>query len=161
MGRRAWIGIVVVVVVVAGGVVLAGLALGGGNDPSSTEDYQAAVVQARDRTDYALARIGQSGSPEELVTRIDEASALVSAVAGDLDDVEAPSEVSSEADKLVRTLRALSDELAGTAATLEDPAFGGVFRGLNSLSFGQWNAVNTALLKLRKKGIQVEQLARH
>jgi hypothetical protein len=162
--RWSWLSIGAVVgigVAALVGAVVLGKALAGGNEPTTAAEYQAKVVLARDRIDFALERIGKSQSPEELVSRIEEASVIVRGAEEELADADPPSRLTSEAEKLVRTMGALSDELAGTAATLEDPTFEGVFRGLNSLSFQQWVALNAVLAELRSKGIQVEQLARH
>lgn len=162
--RTKWVWIVAVVVagVVAAGVVAAvGIALGGSDSTTSRADYQATVVNARDRVDFALERIGKSQSTDELVNRIDDAANTVDDVAADLDGVSTPNGLGDENDKLVRTLHAFSDELTGTAATLRDPSFAGTLAGTTSLSFKQWNAVNRVLTKLKSKGIQVEPLARH
>jgi len=66
-----------------------------------------------------------------------------------------------ENDKLVRTLHALSAELAGTAATLRDPTFADALPLIRTLSFKQWIAANRVLADLEKKGIEVDPLARH
>lgn len=58
-------------------------------------------------------------------------------------------------------MRAFSDELAGTAAQFEDPTFVAALPGIQTLSFPQWDAVNTIFAQLKKKGIQVAPLARH
>lgn len=158
MGSRTAIGAVVVAVAV---VVVVGLSLAGGESASSAEEYRAAVVKSRDRIDFALGRLPKAQSPEELVNRIDEASVIVDASAQELDDVVPPSELGAMNDKLVRTLRAFSSELAGTAGTLSDPSFAGTLAGLTSLSFKEWDTVNSLLADLRKNGIQVEPLSRH
>jgi hypothetical protein len=143
------------------GAVVFGKAVAGSNEPSSRVGYQELVVVVRDRIDFALARIGTSQSPEELVSRIDEASAIAGVAAEELADTKPPSELTSRNEKLVRTLRAFSDELGGTAETLGDPSFEGALKGLNSLSFKQWDELNRVLGELRSDGIEVEPLARH
>lgn len=153
-------GVVLVAVAVIAAVVVAVVAQGGG-ETSSAADYQAAVVNARDRVDFALERISKSRSPDELVSRINDASNIADATARELVEVDAPSELSAGNDRLVRTLRAFSDELAGTAGTLSDPSFAGSLAGLTSLSFKQWDALNRVFVELRSKGIRVQPLARH
>jgi hypothetical protein len=143
------------------GAVVLGKAVVGSNEPSSQAEYQQLVVMERDRIDFALARIGGSQSPEELVTRIDEAAAVVGAAGEEVADTNPPNELASQNDGLVRTLQAFSAELEGTAATLRDPTFEDSLRGLNSLSFKQWDELNRVFAGLRSDGIEVEPLARH
>jgi len=163
MGKR-WIRVTAIVAVgAAAAVVVAvvGIALGGGGGSSSREDYQATVVSARDRVDFALARITKSKTFDELSKRIDEAAEVLDDTAGDVDGAGVTDGFDDENDKLVRTLHAFSDELAGTAATLRDPSFADALPLIRTLSFKQWIAVNRVLTDLRKKGIEVEPLARH
>ena len=148
-------------VAVAVVVVVVGLSLVGRDTASSTEEYRAEVVKSRDRIDFALGRLPKAQSSEELVNRIDEASDIVDASARQLDDVDPPSELRAMNDKLVRTLQAFSNELAGTAGTLGDPSFAGTLAGITSLSFKEWDAVNSLFADLRKNGIHVEPLSRH
>lgn len=153
-------GVVLVAVAVLAAVVVAVVAKGGG-ERLSAADYQSEVVSARDRIDLALERISKSQSPDELVSRVNDASDIVDASASELEEVDAPSGLSAGNDKLVRTLRAFSVEMAGTAETLTDPAFAGTLAGLTSLSFKQWDALNLVFTELGRKGIQVKPLARH
>ena len=152
-------------IAIAVGVLVAAVVLGQAvakNDgPSSRAEYQDLVVVVRDRTDFALARIGKSQSPEELANRIDEASQTVGVGADELADADAPSELTTQNDQLVNTLRAFSDELAGTADTLRDPLFEPSLRGLNSLGFKQWEVLNRVFANLQDAGIEVELLLRH
>ena len=154
-----------VVIAIAVGVLVAAVVLGQAvaksDGPSSRAEYQDLVVVVRDRTDFALARIGKSQSPEELANRIDEASQTVGVGADELADADAPSELTTQNDQLVNTLRAFSDELAGTADTLRDPLFEPSLRGLNSLGFKQWEVLNRVFANLQDAGIEVELLLRH
>lgn len=162
--RWTWSTIGAVVAIAAAalvGAVVLGQAVAKNDEPSSRAKYQESVVVVRDRIDFALARIGKSQSPEELANRIDEASLTVGAGADDLADLGAPDELTTQNDKFVRTLQAFADELAGTADTLRDPSFEPALRGLNSLSFKQWDVLNSVLAELRRAGIHVELLARH
>ena len=141
--------------------VAVAIALGGGGGTTSKADYQATIVNARDRVDFALDRITKSRSAEDLITRIDEASETVGGVAGNLDKARVAEGFDDENDKLVRTLRALSDDLSGTAATLGDPSFAETLPGINSLSYPEWDKVNAILAGLEEQGIHVQPLARH
>lgn len=143
------------------GVAALLLVLGGG-DTASKADYQASVVNARDRVDFALERITRSESPEELIERIDQASAVVGATAGDLDDQGIADGYEDLNSRLIRTLRRFSDELAGTAAQFRDPTFGaGLIESVNSLGFLEWENVNRILGEMKAKGLAVQPLERH
>ncbi|HEU4971511.1 MAG TPA: hypothetical protein VFT35_06310 [Gaiellaceae bacterium] len=162
--RWTWstIGAVIAVAVAAlVGAVVLGQAVAKDHRPSSRATYQESVIRVRDRIDFALARIGKSQSPEELANRIEEASVTVGAGGEELADLHAPSELTKQNDRLVRTLQAFEAELAGTAETLRDPSFAPALQGLNSVSFKQWVVLNRIFGELRSAGIQVELLARH
>ena len=160
--RWSTVGVVIAIAVgVLVAVVVLGQAVAKNDGPTSRAEYQDLVVVVRDRTDFALARIGKSQSPEELANRIDEASQTVGVGAEELADADAPSELTTQNDQLVNTLRAFSDELAGTADTLRDPSFEPALRGLNSLGFKQWEVLNRVFANLQDAGIDVELLLRH
>jgi hypothetical protein len=156
-----------VVILVAGvaiatavAVAVVGLALGGGGG-TSREDYQTSVVNARDRIDFALERITRAETVDDLTGRIDEAAEVVDDTAGDLDGAGVADGFDDENNRLVRALHAFSSELAGTAATLRDPAFTDTLPLIRNLSFKQWEVVNRLLGDLKRQGIEVEPLARH
>ena len=162
--RWALIAAVVVAGVVAAGVVAAvGIAFGGGGSggTASKDAYQQTVVNARDRVDFALARIGKSQSTDELIQRINDASDTVGSAAAELDKTKVASGFDADNTQLVVTLQAFSKELANTAATFSDPTFGSTLANLNSLSFPQWDKVNAILADLHARGIEVAPLARH
>jgi cysteine sulfinate desulfinase/cysteine desulfurase-like protein len=161
MGTRSGTLALVAVAAAAAAAVVAGILLLGDDGTSSRESYQAAVVNARDRVDFAYGRIAQSQSPEDLIVRLDEASVVVADTASDLDDKGAPEELEELNDRLVSSLRAFSDVLAGTSAQFEDPTFAGTIPGITTLSFPEWDKVNEVLADLDEHGIAVEQLARH
>jgi hypothetical protein len=149
-----------VAVAVAFGVAVA-VTLLGGSGPSSRADYQASVVNARDRVDFALVRITKSQSTDELIQRIDEASVVIGDTASDLDDAGVAEGFETLNTRLLRTLRSFSDELAATSEQFSDPTFGPAITGITSLSFPQWNALNKILAQLKEQGLQVQQLPRH
>jgi len=162
MGTRSTqiLALVAVVIGVAFAVAV-GVILLGDDATASRADYQASVVNARDRVDFALVRITRSQSTDELVERIDEASAVVGKTASDMDDVGVAEGFEGEHTRFVNTLRSFSDELAGTAAQFRDPTFAGTLPGITSLSFPQWDTLNRVLADLTERGLEVEQLPRH
>jgi len=83
MGTRSGTVALIAVAAVAAVAVAAGILLLGGDEASSRESYQSAVVNARDRVDFAYARIARSQSPEELIERLDDASVVVGDTASD------------------------------------------------------------------------------
>lgn len=160
-GRSTQILVLVGVAVAAAFAVAIAVIVLGGSGTTSRADYQAAVVNTRDRVDFALVRITKSQSADELVERIDEAAAVVGTSASDLDDTGPAEGFEDENQRFVKTLRSFSDELAGTAAQFRDPSFAGTLPGITSLSFPQWNAVNRILTQLNEQGITVTPLPRH
>jgi hypothetical protein len=161
MGTRSGLLALVGAAVAAAVVVVVGIMVLGDDGTTSRVSYQAAVVNARDRVDFAYARIARSQSPEELIERLDEAAVVVGDTASDLDDKGAPEGLDDENERLVKALRAFSDVLAGSAAQFRDPTFAGTLPGITSLSFPEWDKVNAVLAELDEQGIEVEQLARH
>ncbi|MDH4340853.1 MAG: hypothetical protein OEW47_10890 [Thermoleophilia bacterium] len=149
-----------VLLAVAFGVAVA-ITLSGEDATASKADYQTTVVDARDRIDFAFARIAKSDSIDELIARIDEAAAVVDKTAGQLDDAAVAKGFEDDNDRLVRTLHAFSDELAGTAEQFEDPSFASALESITSLGFAGWENVNKALAAMNKKGLEVELLERH
>ena len=152
--------LVAVVVAVAFGVAAAVILLSG-SDTASRDDYQATVVNTRDRVDFAYARITKPTSTEDLIERIDDAGVVIGDTASDLDGAAVAEGFEDENEKLVRRLRAFSDVLLGTAAQFRDPTFAGTLPGITTLSFPEWDAVNVVLADLNEQGIEVEPLERH
>jgi ABC-type transporter Mla subunit MlaD len=154
--------VVVGVVVAVAAVAIAGIAFGGESTPSATRaEYQASVVDVRDRVDIAMLRITQSTSIEQLIERIAQASTAVGAAAADLGDAGVADGYGDETEDLVRTLQAFSDELANTSEQFEDPTFEPNLTNINSLGFQGWDKVNEDLAELRSQGIRVPLLQRH
>lgn len=139
-----------------------GIALGGSTGGAATRaEYRTTVATSRNQVDYALERIAESQSVDELINRIEEAGVLVDHAAGELDHAEVAAGFEDENAKLVSTLRSYSDALSGTAATMRDPSFASSLSSVNSLSYPQWDKVNEILAKLRRQGIKVSPLYRH
>ena len=162
MGSRST-QILAIVAAVVGAVLAIGLAvvLLGDDATASRADYQATVVNTRDRVDFAYARIARSQSVDELIERMDEAAAVIGKTASDLDDAGVAEGFEETNAKLVTKLEAFSNVLASTSEQFRDPTFGAAIGGINSLSFPEWDAVNEVLADLKEQGIQVDQLARH
>jgi hypothetical protein len=153
-GRFLWVVVVLAIAFLASGC--------GGSDRPSVEDYTARVVTARDRVDFALARITQAHSLDELLNRMDEASVTIDAAADELDAHGAAKNLDEENARLVKALHGLADDVGSTADQFRDPAFSqGVGNGLGGLSFDTWTKTNEVLAELRQHGIAVAPLARH
>jgi hypothetical protein len=161
VGRRTWVVLAVVAVLVAGGVVLAGLALGGGSDPSTAEEYQAAAVLARDRTDFAMGRLSGARTFDELLVRMDEASAAIDDAADALDEKTPPEVLEDEHDRLVSQMNVLAGDIASTAEQAREPGFEDIFQGAQGLSFDSWDEINAVFVKMKAAGVVVPPLSRH
>ena len=162
MGKRGtWLVIAAVAAAVAIGVGVVGFALGGSDQPSSSAEYEAVVVQTRDRVDFVLGRLSTAQSLEELLTRMDEAAKTIDASAGDLDEVTPPEALEDEHGRLVHQLEALSADVQGTVNQAREPGFENILLGAKGLNFPSWDAINAILRELQKLGIDVEPLSRH
>lgn len=128
----------------------------GASEPS-VEEYAEAVVLNRNRVDFVLGRITRAQSPEELLTRMDEAAVVISKAADELEDTGAPSDFQPEAADLTTSLRQLSVDVQATADQARIPGFENLLTdsALSGLSFDSWDQVNKALAGLAGKGIAV------
>jgi hypothetical protein len=161
MRRGIWIVVGALAAAVAIAVAVVGLALGGSEGTASVEDYEVAVVNARDRTDFALGRLSRAQSLDELLERMDEAAAAVDSAAEDLDDEGAPERFEDETDELVRELHALADDVQGTADQARVPGFEDFLLGAAGLDFPSWDRINAIFAELREQGVAVQPLTRH
>jgi hypothetical protein len=153
-------GVVVVVAVVA--VAIAMATSGGGKGTATKAEYQATIVNARDRVDFAYADITKSDSVPNLIERLDTASLRISAVADDLDNAPVAMGFEDLNAQLVTKLEKFSGALAGVADQFEDPSSVGFgLESLTSLGLGEWDEVNAVLTEMQKKGLKVELLERH
>jgi hypothetical protein len=155
------LGGVVVAALVA--VVIAMAALGGGGQETAAKaDYQATIVIARDRVDFAFAEIGKADSIENLIERLDTASARVGAVAEDVDGAAVAPGFEQANDDLADALHRFSWALAATADQFADPSSAGFgLENINSLGFSEWDEVNAVLTEMQEQGLEVELLERH
>jgi hypothetical protein len=147
-----------VLLVVAGALLLSGC--GGGGQPTVAA-YEQNVVAARDRTDYALARITRAQSLDELLKRMDEAEVVIVRSADELENDGAPETYADENEKLVKALRALANDVGLTADQVRVPGQEGFLTGARGLSFDSWDKVNLALASLIGEGFDVQLLGRH
>ncbi len=142
--------------------LLAATLLGcGGGGSTSVAEYEAAIVETRDRADSALARIPEAKSEDDFLDRLDEAGEVIEAEAGDLDDVGAPERFEDETERLIRHLRELGAALQGTAEQARQTGFDKLLSQASGLNFESWDKVNAILRTLRQQGIEVRPLARH
>ena len=149
-------------VAVAAVVAIATVGCGFGSDdsPTSQADYQAAVVNTRDRVDFALGRLSKAKSLDEFLDRMDEAAKTVDAAAGDLDDLGAPRRLADPHEQLVEQLGLLATDLQGTADQARVPGFEDLLLGAKGVNFESWDQINATLAELRRLGIEVDPLAR-
>jgi len=149
-------------VAVAATVAIVGVGLALEDDEASVSqtDYQAAVVNARNRVDFALGRLSKAQSPEELLGRMDEAADAIGDTAGDLDDMDAPDPYADAHGRLVEQLEQLAADVQGIADQARTPGFEDTLTGARGFDFESWDAINSILAELRGRGIDVEPLAR-
>ena len=141
-------------------IAAVGCGLGGDDDATSQEDYQTAVVNSRDRVEFALARLPKAQTLEEFLERMDEAAETIDDTAGDLDDVGAPSDLADPHERLVDQLGQLASDIQGTADQARVPGFEDILQGAQGLNFESWDKINAILAELRRQGIEVDALAR-
>lgn len=167
MSRRTQrLAILVGVAVVAAFVVAVAIRAFNGPGTATKAEYQATIVNARNRVDYAYGRIStpaETDQPlqERVAERLDEASASIASTANDLDNAAVAPGFEDLNTQLVDKLREFSDALSNTAAQFRDPSFEGALSGLNSLGFTQWDDVNAILAKMNEQGLKVQALQRH
>jgi hypothetical protein len=152
MSRALGLGVLAAVALLAG--------CGGGGTPTM-EELGRSVVSARDRADFALERITQAQSRDELLERMDEAAGAIDDAASDLEGVGAPERLETETSALVESLQQLAFDVQATADQIRQPGFDDLLTGTEGLSFESWNAVNRALAVLDAQEIEVAPLARH
>ena len=164
MQRGNWAliaGIVAVVVLVGVGFVAAGRALGGDAEPATKEEYRAAVLNARDRTDYALGRFSTAQTPEELLERMDEAAASIDQAAAELADETVPAEFEDETAALVRHMQTLSADVQATADQARVPGYEQIVLGGGGFDWATWPKMNAVFAELREQGVAVPALEPH
>ncbi len=134
---------------------------GGSNSAPTLAEYQQSVVAARDRVDFALARITKAKAKEEFLNRMNEAAAAIGNAASDLEEAGAAEGFEDETKKLADALHQLSVDLSATAHDLGQPEGQGLVSGAQGLNFESWDNANLALASLIGQGIDVELIGRH
>lgn len=142
-------------------LVLVVAACGGADTEPTDAEYTQAVVSAVDRTDFALARVTRAKSMDELIARMDEAGVVITAAAGDLEALGAPEVFVEENEKLVKSLKALGNDVSATGEQLAQPGSETLLTGAQGLSFDSWDQANLALGSLIGSGLAVQTLQRH
>ena len=140
----------------------------GGSKTVTRDEYQASVVNVRDRTEYALAAItgplttaeSQRRKKDVLLDRMDAAADLIDAAANDFDKAGSAPGFEDESAALVKQLHQLAADLAGTADQIRTPGYEGLLDA-KGLSFQSWVEINKIFASLTKQGIAVEPLGRH
>lgn len=135
------------------------LLAGCGGGGASEEEFQADIVEARDRVDDALEQVTNATSVDDLLARLRIAAAEVQSAAEDVAEADAPDDLQDEERALANTLRDFSAEIVATANTLEE--LEGAAEETRGLDFKGWEAVQKRLGELRAAGIEVPNLERH
>ena len=144
---------------VLGTLLAAGCSGSGGNSKDAFAD---SVVETRNAVDGALTHITDNPSgKEELIQRMDEAAQDIDVAAESLERKSPPEDLQDEQNRLVKSYRQLSVDLATTADQLKQPDFQGLLQGTQGLSFQSWVDVNNTLAQLKRQGIDVKPLGRH
>lgn len=157
---RTWLVVAGVAVAAIVAIAVVGLALGGNDSATSQKDYQTAVVNSRDRVEFALSRLSKAQTLEEFLNRMDEAADTIDDTAGDLDNAGAPSDLADPHERLVDQLRQLAADVQGTADQARVPGFEDILQGAQGLNFESWDKINAILAEFRRQGIEVDPLAR-
>jgi hypothetical protein len=144
--------------------VLAVSACGGGGDSTATiPEYTASVRDARDRVDFALARItqGTKGDIDEFLIRMEEAAVVIEDAADDLEDADVAEGYADETERLTKALHQLAVDLRATAHDLGQPELGGLIPTTQGLNFNSWDEANRALAVLQADGLKIELIGGH
>jgi hypothetical protein len=132
---------------------------GGDNSPPPLTEFQEAVVIARDRVDFALARIPKAKSLDEYTNRMEEASVVIEDAADDLDKLGPAEDFEDETKRLTSALHQLSVDYESSAEQIRlTPE---LIAGAAGLSFDSWDKANLALAAMAGKGIDVSVLQPH
>jgi hypothetical protein len=138
--------------------LVAGAAACGGDDSSELEDYEASVVDTRNRVEVAFANIAEAQTRADFSKRMEEASVRIERAADDLGEAEVAEGFEDETNKLTKALRQLAVDLEATAEQfrLTPELF-----NTAGLNFEGWTQANQIFVSLSKQGIQVRPLDKH
>jgi hypothetical protein len=141
-------------------LVIAAFVATRGEERPSRADYEAQVVQTRDRVSDSLSLATQATTPQQVFTRLSLTARLARQSADELDELGSPEGLDEEAGQLVAALNFFADELDATVEALRDVREQLVKR-LEGLNFQGFTRVQRALRALRRKGIDVPLLTRY
>jgi hypothetical protein len=136
----------------------AGAAACGGDDSAELEDYEASVVDTRNRVEIAFGNIAEAQTRADFSKRMEEASVRIERAADDLGEAEVAEGFEDETDQLTKALRGLARDLEATAEQfrLTPELF-----NTAGLNFEGWTKANRIFTNLSKQGIQVRPLDKH
>ena len=140
-------------------LTLASVGCGGGNDVATRAEFQEEVVGARDRVDFALARVPKAESLDEYIDRLEEAAVVVDDAASTLAEITPPPAFEPEATELENAFRQLAVDYDSTADQLRQTPE--LLTGSAGFSFDSWDQANLALAGLAGKGLKVSVLQPH
>lgn len=138
---------------------LAAAGCGGEDEAVTVPQFQEKVVVARDRVDYALARIPKAESLDEYTSRMDEAAVVIEDAANELEALTPPKGFEPETRRLVKALHQLSIDYSSSADQFRQTPE--LMTGTLGISFDSWDQVNLALAGLVGNGIDVSVLQPH
>jgi uncharacterized protein YukE len=136
----------------------AGATACGGDDSSELEDYEATVVDTRNRVDGAFANISEAQSRNDFSKRMEQASVAIDRAVDDLREAEVAEGFEDETATLSKALSELATDLEATGQQLRITPELFNSRGI---SFEGWTKANQVFASLAKQGIQVRLLERH
>ena len=142
--------------------LLAALAAGasacGGDDSSELDDYEASVVDTRNRVETAFANISEAQTREDFSKRMEQASVAIERAVDDLGEAEVAEGFEDETAQLTKALRQLATDLEATAEQfrLTPELF-----NTAGLNFSGWTKANQIFTSLGKQGIEVRPLEKH
>jgi hypothetical protein len=140
--------------------VLLGAGCGGEEGPPSIDEFEETIVLARDRVDFAIARIPRAKSLEEYANRLEEASVVADDAADDIEELGPAENFEEETTRLVDAFRQLSVDYGSTAEQIRQTP--DLLTGALGLSFDSWDKANLALAGMAGKGLdRVVVLQRH
>ena len=128
----------------------------GGSDEPTVPEFEAEVVSAVDRVNFALARISQAESFDETFIRMEEAAAAIGEASSALDDAGAPEEFADEGEKLVTSLDQLAVDLEALSSDLQNPDLGITPETIpKGFDFESWTEANEAVAAMIGEGLEV------
>ena len=152
--RRLWpLAAVGVLALVAGLALFADGRLAG---EDSADEYEGAVLAARNGIDDALTQVVLARSAEQVIDRMKRASVVSTRAAEALGQTDVPGQFEDEHDRLTAALRSFATDLDATA---EQAKLTPEFISGNGLSFEGWTLANQVFAAFREQGLEIPALA--